>query len=55
MRSHADAEQDKKFNPQTTFMERLNQAWWLTCLAYGIDPKNPPKMKKELTYAGKHR
>jgi hypothetical protein len=29
--------------------ERLNQAWYLTAMAYGIDPANPPKMNKRLT------
>ena len=29
-------------------------AWYLTCMAYGIDPKNPPKMEKVPVGMRKH-
>lgn len=54
-RSFEEAEKDKLFLETDSPTERLKQAWYLTCMAYGIDPENPPKMKKELTYMGKHR
>ncbi|MEO5944069.1 MAG: hypothetical protein ABIP30_16020 [Ferruginibacter sp.] len=53
--TNEDAENDKKFSDDTSSSERLQQSWWLTCMAYGIDPENPPKMEKRLTYKGKHR
>ena len=54
-RSHEDAEKDKLFPKDTPLSERLRQAWYLTCMAYGIDPENPPRMEKKLTYMGKLR
>lgn len=29
-----------------TPLERLEAGWYLTCSAYGIDYKDPPKMEK---------
>ena len=44
----ADAEKDKLFLKTDSLSERLNQAWYLTAMAYGIDPQHPPKMQKHL-------
>lgn len=55
VRTHEEGERDKIFSADTPLSERLRQAWVLTCMAYGIDPDNPPKMEKRLTYKGKHR
>ena len=44
--THKEAEKEKLFPPETTAKERLNEAWYLTCQAYGIDPENPPKWIK---------
>jgi len=54
VRNHAEAEKDKRFLPTDTLSERLSQAWYLTCMAYGIDPEKPPKMEKTLTSIRKH-
>jgi len=52
--THAEAEKSKVFGPDVPLRERLKQAWYLTCMAYGIDPENPPGMVKELTGMRKH-
>ncbi|MEO7444853.1 MAG: hypothetical protein ABIT96_05810 [Ferruginibacter sp.] len=52
--SFADAEKDNLFSKDTSIGERLRQAWYLTCMAYGIDPDNPPKMEKHLFSTRKH-
>ena len=44
----AGAEKDKLFLKTNPLSERLSQAWYLTAMAYGIDPQNPPKMQKLL-------
>ena len=44
----AGAEKDKLFFSTDSLSERLSQAWYLTAMAYGIDPQNPPKMQKVL-------
>lgn len=44
----AGAEKDKLFLKTDPLSERLCQAWYLTAMAYGIDPLNPPKMQKVL-------
>lgn len=44
----ADAEKNKLFLSTDSLSERLNQVWYLTAMAYGIDPQNPPKMQKIL-------
>jgi hypothetical protein len=35
--------------------ERLNQGWYLTAMAHGIDPYNPPGMLKEFIRSRKHK
>lgn len=49
-----EAESDKKFKIDMPIGERLKEAWWLTCMAYGIDPENPPKMEKDFFLTRKH-
>ena len=49
-----EAEQSKKFSDEVPLSERLKQAWYLTCMAFGIDPENPPKMDKALFSMRKH-
>lgn len=34
--------------------DRLHKAWILTCRAFNIDPENPPKMEKQMFFAGTH-
>lgn len=48
------AEKEKIFSKETPLDERLYQAWYLTCMAYGIDPENPPKMDKSFCTTRKH-
>ncbi len=52
--THAEAERNKIFSADVPLSERIKQSWYLTCMAYGIDPENPPKMVKELTGMRKH-
>lgn len=52
--TNEQAERAKVFAPDVPPGERLKQAWYLTCMAYGLDPENPPKMVKELTGIRKH-
>lgn len=52
--THEEAERSKVFAEDVPLGERIKQAWYLTCMAYGIDPENPPKMVKELTGMRKH-
>ena len=49
-----EAEQQKLFSKETSVSERLKQGWYLTCMAYGIDPLNPPKMDKSFCTSRKH-
>ncbi|MEO6583390.1 MAG: hypothetical protein ABIO05_03650 [Ferruginibacter sp.] len=50
----AEAESDVLFPKDTPLGERLSQAWFLTCAAYGIDANNPPKMEKVFMGMRKH-
>ncbi|MEO6538236.1 MAG: hypothetical protein ABIT07_01640 [Ferruginibacter sp.] len=52
--SHEEAENENRFSPETSLAERLGQAWYLTCMAYGIDPEQPPKMDKTIFSMRKH-
>ncbi len=49
-----EAEKDCLFPKKSTYSERLNEAWYLTAMAYGIDPLNPPKMEKKFMGTRKH-
>lgn len=51
--SQKESEESKLFPPETTYGQRLAEAWYLTCMAYGIDYKNPPKMDKTFGYGRK--
>ena len=33
--------------------ERMQASWYMTCKAYGLDPKNPPRMDKTFFKAEK--
>lgn len=35
--------------------ERLEASWYLTCIAYGIDPENPPRIDKTVGSSRKHK
>ena len=37
---------DRKYSRSLSVEERLRQAYYLTCICYKIDPKNPPRMDK---------
>lgn len=52
--THKEAENEKLFPPETTAKERLDEAWYLTCQAYGIDPENPLRMDKTVGSSRKH-
>ena len=50
----AEAERSHGFEKDVPLYERLKQGWYLSAMAHGIDPYNPPKMLKELTAIRKH-
>ena len=54
IQTHAETERSKVFAKDVPLGERIKQAWYLTCMAYGIDPENPPRMIKEITGMRKH-
>jgi predicted metal-binding protein len=54
IQTNEEAERKKVFTADISLQERLRQSWYLTCMAYGIDPRNPPRMIKELTGMRKH-
>lgn len=45
----ADAEKGNIFPVTVSYTERLNQGWYLTAMAFGIDPSAPPKINKQIT------
>lgn len=49
-----EADRQNVFDASVPIGERLRQAWYLTCKAYGIDPENPPKMDKTVFSSRKH-
>ena len=53
--SHAEAEKEKLFPPGTSLKQRLNEAWYLTCIAYGLDPDYPPKFDRSIGSSRKHK
>ena len=50
----AEAERSNVFEKTVPLGERLNQGWYLSAMAFGIDPVNPPKMEKRLVSIRKH-
>ncbi len=51
--THAEVQKNKLFSPDTSVSQRLAEAWYLTCMAYGLDPANPPGMDKTFGKAKK--
>ena len=52
--THDEAEKRKLFPKETSLKQRLNEVWHLTCMAYGLDPNNPPKLDKTVASSRKH-
>lgn len=50
----AEAERSNVFEKTVSLGERLNQGWYLSAMAHGVDPYNPPKMIKQLVSIRKH-
>jgi hypothetical protein len=50
----AKAERNNIFEKNVPLSERLNQGWYLSAMAHGIDPYNPPRMIKKLISIRKH-
>jgi hypothetical protein len=50
----AEAEKENLFAASVSYTERLNQAWYLTATAFGINPIQPPKMEKHISGCRKH-
>lgn len=55
MQTFAEAEKENVFSKTVTLSERLNQGWYLSAMAHGIDPYNPSKMEKKLVSLRKHQ
>jgi hypothetical protein len=53
--THKQAEINKLFPAEASVMQRLSEGWYLSCIAYGIDPQNPPKMDKHFGTSRKHK
>ncbi len=53
--SFADAEKDNLFLKTDSYVERLNQAWYLTATIFGLNPLHPPKMEKHIVKIRKHK
>lgn len=51
----AEAEMSNVFEKTVSLSERLNQGWYLSSMAHGIDPYNPPKIEKRLVSIRKHK
>ena len=49
-----ESEKDCLFPASNPYSQRLSEAWYLTAMAYGIDPINPPKMEKKFMGTRKH-
>ena len=52
--TYKEAEKEKLFPLEISLKQRLDEVWYLTCIAYNIDPKNPPKMDKTVGSSRKH-
>lgn len=50
----AEAERGNVFEKNVPLSERLNQGWYLSATAHGVDPYNPPKIEKLLVSIRKH-
>jgi hypothetical protein len=53
--SFADSERENVFEKTVPLSERLNQGWYLTAMAHGIDPYHPPIMIKKFVSTRKHK
>jgi hypothetical protein len=54
IQTFAEAEKSNIFEEDVPLYERLNQGWYLSAMAHGVDPYNPPKMIKKLVSIRKH-
>ena len=50
----AESERENVFEKNVSLSERLNQGWYLTAMAHGLDPNDPPKMIKKFVSTRKH-
>ncbi|MBP6430536.1 MAG: hypothetical protein KA319_02130 [Ferruginibacter sp.] len=55
MQSFKEADMSNVFLPDEPLGERLNQGWYLSAMAHGINPYNPPKMQKHIINIRKHK
>jgi hypothetical protein len=53
--SFAESEKENIFERSVSLSERLNQGWYLTAMAHGIDPYNPPGMLKKFVSTRKNK
>lgn len=52
--SFQEADNTTKYWLSKTVDERLEAAFYLQSVAYGFDPKNPPRMQKHIFSMRKH-
>lgn len=48
-------QRDTEYWSKQSVDERFRSAWYLTLMAYGLDPNNPPRMDKTVFSMRKHR
>ena len=48
VQTFTEAERGNLFEETVSLSERLNQGWYLSAMAHGIDPYHPPRMVKQL-------
>lgn len=53
--SFEEAEMENVFTKTVSLSERLNQGWYLSAMAFGLDPNHPPKMVKKLVSTRKQK
>ena len=51
----SDAEKENLFKESVCLMERLNQGWYLSAMAHGLDPYDPPRMIRKFISSRKHK
>jgi hypothetical protein len=53
--SFKDAENDKLFDKNLPYIERLKEAYYLIAQAYDFPVDNPPRMNKQVFSTRKHK
>jgi len=49
-----EADSNQKYWKTKTYAERLRAAWYLTCMAYGLDPNKTHRLDRSVHSYRKH-